>query len=266
MRHPLVRSAIYGAVTSARRRQAHRALADALAETPDEDRRAWHLAASADEPDDEVVTALDQAAERARRRGGHEAAAAAWSRAAELTLDPQARALRLYSAAGSSLLAARPLETDQLTRAALTDATDPLLRADLLQLRGQVEWNTRSLDDGYRIVCEAAATAAPHDPARARVLAMLAASLAAFVPVHPTPRSGLDPDAGGARRARRGPRGGLAVGGFLGGGVCRLVGRRWRVPARLGHTPRSDSAPSTAAEPGHRDDASGRRRSRSADA
>jgi hypothetical protein len=180
LRHPLVRSAIYGSATSTRRRQAHRALADALAGTPDEDRRAWHLAASVDEPDEEVVAALDHAAERARRRGGHEAAAAAWTRAAELTSDAQERALRLYSAASSSLMAARPAETDQLARAALRDASDPLLRADLLQLRGQVEWNTRSLDDGYRIVCEAAVTAAPHDPSRARVLAMLAASLAAF--------------------------------------------------------------------------------------
>ncbi|RYP86290.1 LuxR family transcriptional regulator [Nocardioides guangzhouensis] len=180
LRHPLVRSAIYGAATTSRRRQAHRALADALAGTPQEDRRAWHLAASVDGPDEEVVAALDDAAERARRRGGHEAASAAWTRAAELTLDAHARARRLYAAAGSSLAAGRPAETDRLARAALADATDPLLRADLLQLQGQVEWNTRSLDDGFRIVCQAAATAAPHDPARARVLAMLAASLAAF--------------------------------------------------------------------------------------
>jgi DNA-binding CsgD family transcriptional regulator/tetratricopeptide (TPR) repeat protein len=180
LRHPLVRSAIYGAATGSRRRQAHRALADALAGSPDEDRRAWHLAASVDEPDEEVVAALDRTAERARRRGGHEAAASAWSRAAELTRDAEARARRLYAAAESSLLAGRPAETNQYARAALVDATDPLLRADLLLLRGQVEWNTRSLDDGYLIVCQAAQTAAPHDPERARVLAMLAASLAAF--------------------------------------------------------------------------------------
>jgi DNA-binding CsgD family transcriptional regulator len=180
LRHPLVRSAIYGSATSPRRRRAHRALADALAATPHDDRRTWHLAASVTGPDEEVVTALDDAAERARRRGGHEAAAAAWTRAAELTIDPQARAHRLCAAASSTLAAGRPVETEQLVRAALVDVTDPLLRADLLQLQGQVEWNTRSLDDGYRIVCRAAETAAPHDPARARILAMLAAALASF--------------------------------------------------------------------------------------
>jgi DNA-binding CsgD family transcriptional regulator len=180
LRHPLVRSAIYGAATSSKRRQAHRALADALAGTPQDDRRAWHLAASVDEPDEEVVAALDDAAERARRRGGHEAAAAAWTRAAELTLDPHARAQRLFAAAGSTMAAGHPIETDRLARAALLDADDPLLRADLIALQGQVEWNTGSLDDGYRLVCQAATIAAPHDPIRARVLAMLAAALASF--------------------------------------------------------------------------------------
>ena len=180
LRHPLVRSAIYGAATSSRRRQAHRALADALTGTPDDDRRAWHLAASVDGPDDEVVTALDEAAERARRRGGHEAAAAASARAAELTLEPQARAVRLLAAAESSLAAGRPVDTDRLVRSALVDAPDPLVQARLLQLQGQVEWNTRSGDAGFRIICQAAALAAPHNPAYARVLAMLAASLASF--------------------------------------------------------------------------------------
>ncbi len=124
--------------------------------------------------------ALDEAAERARRRGGHEAAAAAWARAAELTTDPEARARRFATAASSSWAGGRPLEAEQLVRTALLDAEDPLLRADLLLIQGQVEWNTRSLDDGYRIVCKAAATAAPYDPSRARVLAMLATALASF--------------------------------------------------------------------------------------
>lgn len=180
LRHPLVRSAVYGAATSSRRRQAHRALADALLGGPDEDRRAWHLAASVDGPDEDVVTALDETAERARRRGGHEAASAAWTRAAELTLDRHSRARRLHAAASASLAAGRLADAERLIKAALVDAEDPLLRVDLLQLQGQVEWNSRSLDDGYRMVCQAAAAAAPYDPARARVLAMLAAALASF--------------------------------------------------------------------------------------
>src|SRR3712207_6985505 len=49
---PILRSAVYRAATSAQRRAAHGALADALG--IDADRRAWHLAAVADRPDESV--------------------------------------------------------------------------------------------------------------------------------------------------------------------------------------------------------------------
>ena len=146
--HPLVRSAVYGAATSTQRRAAHRALAEAL--VGDADRRAWHLAAAADRPDETVVAALDAVAERAASRGGHEAAAAAWARAAELTDAGPARARRLYAAASSSWLGAHPSRAAGLAQAALADATDPLLRANVLRLQGQIGWNTRSLNDGLR--------------------------------------------------------------------------------------------------------------------
>src|SRR3954468_18361169 len=104
--HPLVRSAVYRAATSAQRRTPHRALADVL--TVDPDRRAWHLAAAADRPDETVVAALDAVAARAPGRGGHEAASASWARAAELTTGEEARGRRLYRAASSAWLGAHP--------------------------------------------------------------------------------------------------------------------------------------------------------------
>ena len=178
LHHPLVRSAVYSAATTVQRRAAHRALADALA--GDLDRRAWHLAAAADRPDDEVVTALDGVAERAAARGGHEAAAAAWARAAELTVDGEARGRRLYLAATSAWLGAHPARATALAEAAAADVTDPLQRVQLLVLRGRIEWNTRSLDDGYDLILQAVEIARDRDEATARQLAMLAAALATF--------------------------------------------------------------------------------------
>ncbi|MEU5093386.1 LuxR family transcriptional regulator [Streptomyces sp. NPDC020996] len=176
--HPLVRSAVYRAATSAQRRAAHRALADVL--TGDPERRAWHLAAAADRPDEDVVAALDGVAERAAARGGHEAAAAAWARAAELEEASEARGRRLYLAASSAWLGAHPARGSALAQAAAADVTDPLLRARLLALQGQIEWNTRSLNDGYDLVLQAAETATGVDAALGAQLAMLAASLTAF--------------------------------------------------------------------------------------
>jgi DNA-binding CsgD family transcriptional regulator len=183
--HPLVRSAIYRAATSARRRAVHAALAEALADDPD--RRAWHLAAATDRPDEQVVAALDAVAQRAAGRGGHEAASAAWSRAAELTAGGEERGRRLYLAASSAWLGAHPSRAAALAESAATHVTEPGLRAQLLTLQGQVAWNTRSLNDGYDLVLQAAQVAGAVDDDLALRLAMLAAALAAYGARSPRP-------------------------------------------------------------------------------
>jgi DNA-binding CsgD family transcriptional regulator len=180
LRHPLVRSAVYGAATSSQRRRAHGALAAALVGAEHADRRAWHRAASVEEPDEAVVADLDQVAERAASRGGYEAASAAWERAAELTPAGELRAFRLLSAAGTAWLAARPGRARANADAARLHAADPVLRADIDRLRARVEWNIGSAAVGHRILLQAARDVAATDPDRAREMAMMAAAAATF--------------------------------------------------------------------------------------
>jgi DNA-binding CsgD family transcriptional regulator len=176
----LVRSAIYRAATSAQRRAAHRALADVL--TGDPDRRAWHLAAAADRPDEDIAALLDAVARRATGRRGHEAAASAWARAAELTPDQEARATRFAAAAQAAWFAAQPVRARSLAEAALVDAADPLRRADLDRLRARIEWNLNSPLVAQRILLAAADEVVGIDVERARAMTLLAVAVASFTP------------------------------------------------------------------------------------
>ena len=228
--HPLVRSAVYRAATSAERRAVHGALAEVLRDDPD--RRAWHLAAATDRPDEEVVTALDAVAERAAARGGHEAAAAAWARAAELTVASESRGRRLYLAASSAWLGGQPSRAAGLATAAAADVTDRVQRIRLLTLQGQIEWNTRSLNDGYDLIVQAAQLAAETDEEAARPLAqplaMLTASLAAFGARSPRP---VDPTALVSEPAADAPPGARAAWALLRGFVA-VAGEGWGTAAQ----------------------------------
>lgn len=96
-RHPLVRAAVASAPGTSVRQAAHAALAEAYAR--DLDRRVWHRAASRVGPDDEVASELEQAAERAVKRGAAAVAAAALERAAQLSSVPSRRGMLLVRAA-----------------------------------------------------------------------------------------------------------------------------------------------------------------------
>jgi DNA-binding CsgD family transcriptional regulator len=96
-RHPLTRAAVVELATESERRAAHRELAELWPDRPD--RRAWHLAESADGPDEEVARLLEQAAHRVLRRGCAARAITALTRAAELSPAADSRGRRLAEAA-----------------------------------------------------------------------------------------------------------------------------------------------------------------------
>ncbi|MBL1119441.1 AAA family ATPase [Streptomyces sp. 110] len=162
LRHPLVRSAVYHAASFHERRQAHLALAAALAEEPD--RRAWHLAAASTGQDPEVADALAESAERARGRGGYAAAATALERAAELTPVPELRARRLLSAAQAAMFAGHPQWVGEMSGRVGGMTEDPRLRAEASLLGGWALGVTLRHEEALALllgVAEATAASAP---------------------------------------------------------------------------------------------------------
>ena len=102
-RHPVVRSAIHRDSSEADLRESHRVLAEATDAAGDPDRRAWHFARAATEPDERIADLLERSADRAQARGGAAAAASFLQRAAELSPDPERRAPRALAAAAGKV-------------------------------------------------------------------------------------------------------------------------------------------------------------------
>ena len=135
-RHPLLRATVYHGASAPDRRAAHDVLAEVA---PDPQRRAWHMAHAAVAPDETVAAALEAAGRDARERGGHSAAAAAFARAAELSVDDELRARRDLEAATEFVLAAQFDKALALIDDGLSLTADPVLKTDLRRQRGHLE-------------------------------------------------------------------------------------------------------------------------------
>jgi DNA-binding CsgD family transcriptional regulator len=179
-RHPLVRSAVYGAASPADRRAAHQALADATDPRADPDRRAWHRAQASPGPDEEVAAELERSAGRAQARGGGVAAAALLERSAALTLDPARRARRALAAAQAEYRAGAFDAALRLLATAEAGPPDEFRRARADLLRGLIAFASSRGSDAPPLLLKAARQFEPLDPRLARETYLDALAAAIF--------------------------------------------------------------------------------------
>jgi DNA-binding CsgD family transcriptional regulator len=163
-RHPLVRSAVYRSASDSDRRAVHLALAEATDRTADPDRLAWHLAAAAAGPDEDVALELEHSAGRAQARGGLAAAAAFLQRAVALTGDSTRRVDRALAAAHASLGAGTFDVARGLLAAAELGPLDELQRARLDLLRAEAAYSESRGSAAPSLLLRAAKALEPLDP------------------------------------------------------------------------------------------------------
>jgi DNA-binding CsgD family transcriptional regulator len=149
--HPMYQSAVYQLADPAERRAAHRRIAQALP-ADDEYRRAWHLAAAATSPDDELAAMLERAAGAVRQRGGVAASARTLAKAADLSIDDSSRCRRLHAAATAAYLAGDAAQAVRLAELALDKAPDPTMRATAMHRLAVIgdwygRWGDRTVSD-----------------------------------------------------------------------------------------------------------------------
>jgi len=167
-RHPLVRSAMYRSAGADERRAVHLALAEATDSEADPDRRAWHFAAAAAGPDENVALELERSAGRAQARGGMAAAAAFLQHAVMLTSDPARRTDRALAAAEASLQAGVFDLAHGMLAAAAVGPLDELQRARLDLLRAEAAYSESHGSEAPALLLRAAKTLEPLDPRLAR--------------------------------------------------------------------------------------------------
>jgi DNA-binding CsgD family transcriptional regulator len=179
-RHPLVRSAVYGAAEPTERRKVHDALADATDREIDPDRRAWHRAQAAATPDEDVAAELERSAARAQARGGFAAAAAFLERATGLTPEESRRSGRALAAAQAKLQAGALDDALRLVATAESGVLSELEQARAELLRAQLSFLSTRGSDAAPLLLEAAERLREIDPELARETYLEALTAAIF--------------------------------------------------------------------------------------
>jgi DNA-binding CsgD family transcriptional regulator/tetratricopeptide (TPR) repeat protein len=180
-RYPLARSAVYTSASSQERREVHRALAEATDPQLDPDRRAWHRAAAAQGPDEEVASELERSAGRAQSRGGLAAAAAFLERAAKLTPGRSLRGARAVAAAQAKARAGAPDAALGLLATAQAGPLDERQCAEVDLLRARIAFAVNRGRDVPPLLLTAAKRLEPLDVGLARETYLEALWAALFV-------------------------------------------------------------------------------------
>jgi len=177
-RHPMVRSVAYQSASAQDRQAAHRALAEVTDPELDPDRRAWHRAQAAPEPDEDVAGELERSAGRAQARGGLAAAAAFLERGVMLTPDLSRRAGRALAAANTKFQAGAFDSAQDLLAVAEAGPLSEFEQARVDLLRAQLAFVTSRGGDAPLLLVQAARRLEPIDIglARATYLDALTAS------------------------------------------------------------------------------------------
>jgi DNA-binding CsgD family transcriptional regulator len=167
-RHPLVRSAVYGASSPGDRRRVHVVLAAETDPERDPDRRAWHLAQAVTGPDEGVAAELERSAARAQGCGGLAAAAAFLDRAVQLSLDPEPQARRALAAAQAKYLAGAPEAARRLLSTAEAGPLGELERSQVDMIRAQIAYSQNRGSDAPALLLRAPRRLEPLDLRMAR--------------------------------------------------------------------------------------------------
>ncbi|HZO67034.1 MAG TPA: AAA family ATPase [Kribbellaceae bacterium] len=233
-RHPLVRAVAYSDATPAVRRDAHRALAEALVDRQTEARWAWHRALAALGPDEVAAGALELVGRRSTGRSSS-AAARAFEQAAKLSVRDADRARRLLEAARAAEDAGRLEASAALADEAGRLTTNDLEAAEIAYVLGRATARLGEGGDAVEILTGAADRARAIDPERAAL--MLADAVDVAIDVDPPRAESL------ARSAWElpWPKGGLTeqlvtlrfadVHGWR--GDAKLAAELWRRSARV---------------------------------